>query len=84
MLVGATARDLLLYHVFGHAIVRGTHDLDFAILLDSWDQFQAVKKLLLSIEGVKECRQPHRFEYRPTTAQFLIVIDIIPFGGLGV
>jgi predicted nucleotidyltransferase len=82
MLVGATARDLLLYHVFGHAIVRGTHDLDFAILLDSWDQFQSVKKLLLAIEGVKEGRQPHRFEYRPATAQFVIVIDIIPFGGL--
>lgn len=82
MLVGATARDLLLYHVFGHAIVRGTHDLDFAILVDSWDKFQSVKKLLLSTEGVKEGRQPHRFEYRPATAQFVIVIDIIPFGGL--
>jgi predicted nucleotidyltransferase len=82
MLVGATARDLLLYHVFGHAIVRGTHDLDFAILVDSWDQFRSVKQLLLSIEGVKEGRQPHRFEYRPDPAQFVIVIDIIPFGGL--
>jgi predicted nucleotidyltransferase len=36
MLVGATARDLLLYHVFGHAVTRATCGLDFAILVDSW------------------------------------------------
>jgi predicted nucleotidyltransferase len=35
MLVGATARDLLLYRVFGHAVTRATYDLDFAILVDS-------------------------------------------------
>jgi predicted nucleotidyltransferase len=34
MLVGATARDLLLYHVFGHAVARATYDLDFAVLVD--------------------------------------------------
>ena len=39
MLVGATARDLLLYHVFGHPVTRATYDLDFAILVDSWEQF---------------------------------------------
>jgi hypothetical protein len=26
MLVGATARDLLLYHVFGHAVTRATYE----------------------------------------------------------
>ena len=31
MLVGATARDILLNHVFGMAARRATHDLDFAV-----------------------------------------------------
>jgi predicted nucleotidyltransferase len=43
MLVGATARDLLLYHVFGHAVTRATYDLDFAILAGSWEQFAILK-----------------------------------------
>jgi predicted nucleotidyltransferase len=51
MLVGATARDLLLYHVFGHAVTRATYDLDFAILVDSWEQFAIVKQLFLDIPG---------------------------------
>ena len=51
MLVGATARDLLLYHVFGHPVTRATYDLDFAILVDSWDQFAIVRQLFLDIPG---------------------------------
>src|SRR6185437_2945155 len=51
MLVGATARDLFLHHVFGHAVTRATYDLDFAVLVDSWDQFAIVKQLFLKIPG---------------------------------
>jgi predicted nucleotidyltransferase len=49
MLVGAAARDLLLYHVFGHTVTRATYDLDFAVLVDSWEQFAIVKQLFLDI-----------------------------------
>ena len=52
MLVGATARDLLLYHVFGHAVTRATYDLDFAILVDSWEQFAIVKQLVSRHSGI--------------------------------
>ena len=51
MLVGATARDLLLFHVYGHAVIRATYDLDFAILVDSWEQFGSVKQLLVGTPG---------------------------------
>ena len=47
MLVGATARDLLLYHVHGHVVTRATYDVDFAVLVDSWPQFGVVKRLFL-------------------------------------
>jgi predicted nucleotidyltransferase len=83
MLVGATARDLLLYHVYGHPITRATYDLDFAIHVDSWEQFGNVKQLLLDAPGFSDKgRIKQRVYYRPTGASFETIIDIIPFGKL--
>ena len=39
MLVGATARDLLLTHVFDGPAGRAPYDADFAVALASWDEF---------------------------------------------
>jgi predicted nucleotidyltransferase len=83
MLVGATARDLLLYHVFGHPVTRATYDLDFAILVDSWEQFATVKQLFLDNPGFTDRgRNAQRLHYQPTGASFDTSIDIIPFGKL--
>lgn len=83
MLVGATARDLLLYNVFGQAVTRATYDLDFAVLVDSWDQFTSVKRLFLDTPGFTDRgRIAQRLHYQPTGALFETVIDIIPFGKL--
>src|SRR5882762_11545 len=71
MLVGATARDLLLYHVFGHAVTRATYDLDFAILVDSWEQFAIVKQMFLDIPGFTDKgRNAQRMHYQPDGAAF--------------
>jgi predicted nucleotidyltransferase len=83
MLVGATARDLLLYHVYGHPITRATYDLDFAIHLDSWEQFANVKRLLVDAPGFTDKgRIRQRLYYQPIGASFETIIDIIPFGKL--
>src|ERR1700728_2427293 len=83
MLVGATARDLLLYHVFGHAVTRATYDLGFAVLVDSWEQFAIVMQLFLDIPGFTDKgRNAQRLHYQPTDASFESIIDIIPFGKL--
>lgn len=37
MLVGATARDLLLFHVYGRPPLRATVDFDIAIVVESWE-----------------------------------------------
>lgn len=37
MLVGATARDILLTHVFGIPARRATYDIDFAVAVANWD-----------------------------------------------
>jgi predicted nucleotidyltransferase len=83
MLVGATARDLLLYHVHGHVVTRATYDVDFAVLVDSWPQFGVVKRLFLDTPGFtdKGCNT-QRLYYQPTGAEFETIIDIIPFGKL--
>src|SRR6185437_11520865 len=83
MLVGATARDLLLHHVFGHAVTRATYDLDFAVLVDSWDQFAIVKQLFLKIPGFTDKgRTGQRLYYQAAGARFETIVDIIPFGKL--
>jgi predicted nucleotidyltransferase len=77
MLVGATARDLLLRHVHGHAVTRFTYDVDFAILVDSWKQFEAVKQALLRVPGVSDRgRFQHRPHYRAGSSDPENVIDI--------
>jgi predicted nucleotidyltransferase len=47
IVVGATARDLLLYHVFGIPAMRATQDVDFAIAVENWEQFQKLRTALL-------------------------------------
>lgn len=83
MLVGATARDLLLFHVYGHAVMRATYDLDFAVLVESWEQFHLVKQLLASAPGfIDRGRQAQRLHYQPPGTAIETVIDVLPFGEL--
>jgi len=42
-IVGATARDLVLHHGFGIEARRATKDIDLAVQVASWDEFQALK-----------------------------------------
>ncbi len=41
--IGATARDILMTHVFGIVTGRATRDVDFAIALEDWSQFKVIK-----------------------------------------
>lgn len=48
LVIGATARDIILHHGFGAAIERGTRDVDFAIQVKSWQQFEQLKAKLFT------------------------------------
>ncbi|WP_369920103.1 hypothetical protein AB8E32_17375 [Marinomonas polaris] len=76
-IAGATARDLLLFHVFGRDPGRKTHDIDTAILVSGWDSFASVKSALLD-SGLSETKLPHRLMYESSG----LPIDIIPFGSI--
>lgn len=81
-LVGATARDLLLKHVFGIAVIRGTKDLDFAVAVRSWDEYEALKGRLLETAAFQSgpVGVPHRIQYVENGAKD--PVDLLPFGGV--
>lgn len=84
-LVGATARIILLEHVFGLHTGRATRDIDFAFAVESWDQFQSIKQRLTSASRFEAMeRVAQRLIYKPTEMNHKFVVDIIPFGGLEV
>jgi predicted nucleotidyltransferase len=78
VVVGATARDLLLFHVFGISAGRATLDVDFAIAVESWDRFHGLRNALLATKEFVPGRVEHRLSIRETE----IPIDLLPFGGV--
>lgn len=78
-LAGATAREILLRHIFGMPSGRRTLDVDFGIAVHDWDHFGKLK-FLLAEEGNFEAhrQQAQRLIHRPTKVR----VDLIPFGGV--
>jgi predicted nucleotidyltransferase len=76
-IVGATARDILLTHVFGLATGLATRDVDIGIAVEDWDEFEAVvAKLVKDAEFVRDTKIVHRL-YKGAYP-----LDIIPFRGV--
>lgn len=79
LLVGATARDVLLTHVFGMEIRRATHDVDFAVAVKDWDQFDALCARLVAQGTFKEGEKAkQRLYYKD--GEYEYHIDLVPFG----
>jgi predicted nucleotidyltransferase len=74
VVIGATARDLVLHHHYGAKIERATQDVDFGIQVPDWSAFEALRQALLE-RGYKDTRKMHRL-ISPADD----VVDIVPFG----
>lgn len=74
VVIGATARDLILHHHYGAKIERVTQDVDFAIQVPDWPAFEALRQALLE-RGYKDTKKLHRL-ISPANG----VVDIVPFG----
>lgn len=77
-IVGAQARDLLLQYVYDLPVHRATNDIDFGIVIESWDEFTKLRDALIASK---------RFQSHKTMRQRLVhesglFIDLVPFGGL--
>lgn len=81
MVVGAMARDLVLVHGYGAAIERGTRDVDFAINVAGWDEFNALRNMLISTGYRPDSNRLHRLHWRDDD-DLPWEIDIVPFGGI--
>jgi predicted nucleotidyltransferase len=83
LLVGATARDMLMSHVFGIESMRATHDVDFAVALEDWDSFDLLRNALVESGGFAPAEnRAHLLYYRPSEHGKAYPLDLIPFGGV--
>jgi len=82
-LVGATARDVMMTHVFGLDVQRATHDVDFAVTLQDWPSFDILKNaLLVTGDFAPADGREHLLHYKPQEFQNAFPLDLIPFGGV--
>lgn len=88
LLIGAQARELLLYHVYDRPQGRATADIDIVVMVEDWACYETLKgKLLSASDRVHADRVQHRLNYRitptsPEGSAWQYRIDIIPFGGV--
>jgi predicted nucleotidyltransferase len=82
IVVGATARDLLIFHVFGIPVTRATADVDFAVAMDSWERFSELRAALLASDHFREGEMEHRVYLKAPSLTDEIPVDLIPFGGV--
>jgi len=76
LVVGATARDMLMHFGYGAAVQRATADLDFAIQLPDWETYASITDRLV-VFGFKRSKQQQRL-FGPGA----MPIDLVPFGGV--
>ena len=77
-IIGATTRDIILTAVHEQEVKRSTSDLDIAIAIPDWAQFEAISTGLCQIDGFeKSKKQRQRFIYNK-----VYLLDIVPFGAV--
>lgn len=81
VIIGASARDILMTHVFGIDAGRATRDVDLAIALENWEQFDAIKaKFVERGDFTQASGQTYRLHYREKDFGTAYPLDLIPFG----
>jgi len=75
--VGATARDILLDVSHGIGSKRATIDIDIAVSIENWDQFERMKDELIRTTDFSATRKTQRLLFKKR-----LPVDIIPFGGV--
>lgn len=76
LIVGASARDLVMHHAYGATVQRATTDIDFALQVPSWDAFTELKNTLIK-SGFADTKEIQRL-----MAPNGLPIDIVPFGDI--
>ena len=77
--VGAVARDLASYLLQINSTPRRTADLDVAVMLRDWGQYQNLTDILMSQYFIKDTEK-QRFIYKGAHGHNCFMVDIVPFG----
>jgi predicted nucleotidyltransferase len=78
LIVGAFARDLHLFYAHGIVPQRQTEDLDFALAVRDWTEFESLKQRLTSSTRFQASPSAaHRLRYRSG-----LPVDLVPFGAV--
>ena len=80
-IVGATARDIILEYVYGAGIRRRTQDVDFGVAVESWAEYELLKKTLVETENFRIDNQIEQRLWKGRGTEE-IKIDLVPHGGL--
>jgi predicted nucleotidyltransferase len=76
--VGATARDIMFDALFGVQTVRATLDLDLAIRVARWEEYQELKARMIAENGyTADTTQIQRLNHKNG-----MIVDLVPFGPL--
>lgn len=75
-IVGASARDYILEHVYNRPAARMTTDVDIGVKVENWGQYEKIVSALLQTGSFVQEEQNHRFLFGE------VKVDIVPFGSL--
>lgn len=81
ILIGATARDLIMEYVYGIQSPRMTYDIDISIYVDSWESFEEFKSQLGNKGFTAHPRIAQKLNFTAST-QEKVELDLVPFGGV--
>ncbi|PKB13766.1 nucleotidyl transferase AbiEii/AbiGii toxin family protein [Janthinobacterium sp. 64] len=78
--IGATARDILMEHVYELEAARATRDVDFAVAVSSWGEFDRLKAQLIATAGFFPGEHAHRLTFGEGIGAY--PLDLVPFDGV--
>lgn len=81
LIVGATARDIILVHGYNAAIERGTKDVDFGIEVQNWEHYEVLLTALIEAGFTPHSKRAHQLDTTDSDG-LPWEIDLIPFGGV--
>jgi len=78
-LMGAAARDLMLQYAHGIETQRATEDVDFAVMVQDWNAYDALRTALIGSGEFSARSGPATHRLRHMSG---LPLDIVPFGGV--
>lgn len=77
LLIGATARDLVLDSIYELGISRATEDVDFAVYVPEWGRYEEIMRKLTNSGIFQPTKVTHKLLFKNRYE-----VDIVPFGDI--